>query len=71
MWLELEEGCLGAVVGAAGVGCTLYEGVVAMGVAGAVELPLALGEVIETLDGTFRCPLKPLKKVPQSGHSNY
>ena len=35
------------------LGCTLDEVVVVMGVAGTVELLLALGEVIKTLDGTF------------------
>ena len=44
--------------GADGAGCILDEGVDAMGVAGTVEVPLALGEVIETLDSTFGCLLK-------------
>ena len=55
VWLELEGGWLGAVVGA---GSVLAEGVEAMGVAGAVGLLLALDEVIEILDGTFDCLLK-------------
>ena len=46
---------MSAVVGA---GSMLAEGVEAMGVAGAVELWLALDEVIEILDGTFDCLLK-------------
>ena len=55
---EPEDEWLGATVGAAGAGSTLGECVEAMGVAGAVGLPLALDEVIEFLDGTFDCLLK-------------
>ena len=47
-------------MGAAGAGSLLDEGVEAIGVAGAVELLLALDVVIEMLDGTFCCPLKVL-----------
>ena len=52
--------CLGAAVGAGVAGCVLGEGVEATSVAGTVEIPLALDEVVETLDGTFDSPLKAL-----------
>ena len=55
VWLELEEGWLGAPVGAVAV---LVEGVEVVGVVEVVGLPLALDKVLEILDGTFRCPLK-------------
>ena len=58
VWLELEGGWLGAVVGAAGAGSVLPEGVEAMGVAGVEGMLLVLDEVIEILDGTFHCLLK-------------
>ena len=51
-YLELKDGCLGAVVGA---GSILQEGVGAMGVAGTDGLLLVLGEVVKLLDGTFDC----------------
>ena len=53
-------GCLGVVVGAAGAGLLLAEGVEAMSVTEAVELPLALDVFTEMLDGTFCCLLKVL-----------
>ena len=56
--LELEGGCLGAVVGAMGAESILEEGVEAMGVAGIGGMSLVLEEVVEILDGTFDCPLK-------------
>ena len=55
VWLELEEGWLGATVGAVGAGSILDEDVETMGVAGTAGLPLVLDEVIELLDGTFNC----------------
>ena len=56
--LELMCGCPGAVVGAMDAGSVPEEGVGAMGLAGTAGLLLAGGEVLENLDGTFRCPLK-------------
>ena len=53
--LELRCGCPGVAVGA---GSALEEGVGAMGVAGTAGLLLACKEVLEKLDGTFRCLLK-------------
>ena len=58
VWLELEEGWLGAPVGAVGAIAVLVEGVEAVGVAEVVGLPLALDKVLEILDGIFRCLLK-------------
>ena len=58
VWLELEEGWLGAPVGAAGAVAVLVEGVEVVGVAEVVGLLLALDEVLEILDGTFGCLLK-------------
>ena len=55
VWLELKGWWLGAVVGAESM---LAEDIEAMGMAGADELPLALDEVIEILDGTLDYLLK-------------
>ena len=45
-------------MGAVGVNTVLVEGVEAVGLVELVRLQLALHEILEILDGTFRCPLK-------------
>ena len=63
VYLELEDGWLGANVGAVGAGSVLDEVVEAMDVAGTAGLLLPLDEVIEFSNGTLRCPLKELIMV--------